>query len=208
MREERRVSNTLTTLHILLLLKNRLQPIFQLKRFTCPNWGGGGDQAAGGLKKKGEEDIPQKHQLKKKSSSQLDSITCGTGKDPGPHTQPTPPPPRGAERTPPRPPEPTQCQFKSNEIIPAGSLMTCCLKSLVRNVLQKERRTKRKSESEVAQSCPTLSDPMDCNLTGSSVHGIFQVRVLEWVAIYFSRGSSQTRGQTWVSRIPGRRFTI
>ena len=40
-----------------------------------------------------------------------------------------------------------------------------------------------KSESEVAQSCPTLSDPMDCSLPGSSVHGIFQARVLEWVAI-------------------------
>ena len=43
-----------------------------------------------------------------------------------------------------------------------------------------------KSASEVAQSCPTLSDPIDCNLTGSSVHGIFQVRVLEWGAIAFS----------------------
>ena len=44
---------------------------------------------------------------------------------------------------------------------------------------------KVKSESEVAQSCPTLSDPMDCSLPGSSVHGIFQARVLEWGAIYF-----------------------
>ena len=43
-----------------------------------------------------------------------------------------------------------------------------------------------KSESEVAQSCPTLRDPMDCSLPGSSVHGIFQARVLEWVAIAFS----------------------
>ena len=42
---------------------------------------------------------------------------------------------------------------------------------------------KVKSESEVAQSCPTLSDPMDCSLPGSSIHGIFQARVLEWVAI-------------------------
>ena len=42
------------------------------------------------------------------------------------------------------------------------------------------------SESEVAQSCPTLSDLMDCSLPGSSVHGIFQARVLEWVAIAFS----------------------
>ena len=43
-----------------------------------------------------------------------------------------------------------------------------------------------KSESEVAQSCSTLSDPMDCSLPGSSVHGIFQARVLEWGAIAFS----------------------
>ena len=45
---------------------------------------------------------------------------------------------------------------------------------------------KVKSESEVAQSCPTPSDPMDCSLPGPSVHGIFQARVLEWVAIAFS----------------------
>ena len=45
---------------------------------------------------------------------------------------------------------------------------------------------KTKSESEVTQSCPTLRDPMDCSLPGSSVHGIFQARVLEWVAIAFS----------------------
>ena len=43
-----------------------------------------------------------------------------------------------------------------------------------------------KSESEVAQSCPTLHDPMDCSLPGSSIHGIFQARVLEWGAITFS----------------------
>ena len=42
-------------------------------------------------------------------------------------------------------------------------------------------------EREVAQSCPTLSDPMDCSLPGCSVHGIFQARVLEWGAIAFSR---------------------
>ena len=45
---------------------------------------------------------------------------------------------------------------------------------------------KLKSESEVAQLCPTLHDPMDCSLPGSSAHGIFQARVLEWVAIAFS----------------------
>ena len=45
---------------------------------------------------------------------------------------------------------------------------------------------KVKSEREVTQSCPTLSDPMDCSLPGSSIHGSFQARVLEWVAIAFS----------------------
>jgi len=45
---------------------------------------------------------------------------------------------------------------------------------------------KVKSESEVAQLCPTLSDPMDCSPPGSSIHGIFQARVLEWDAIAFS----------------------
>ena len=49
---------------------------------------------------------------------------------------------------------------------------------------------KVKSESEVAQSCPTPRDPMDCSLPGSSVHGIFQARVLEWGAIAFSVAST------------------
>ena len=49
-----------------------------------------------------------------------------------------------------------------------------------------------KSESEVAQSCPTVSDPMDCSLPGSSVHGIFQARVLQWVAIAFSLAATKT----------------
>ena len=51
---------------------------------------------------------------------------------------------------------------------------------------------KVKSESEVTQSCPTLSDPMDCSLPGSSVHGIFQARVLEWVGIAFSEKTLMT----------------
>ena len=48
---------------------------------------------------------------------------------------------------------------------------------------------KMKSESEVTQLCPSLCDPMDCSLPGSSVHGIFQARVLEWGAIAFSVGT-------------------
>ena len=55
------------------------------------------------------------------------------------------------------------------------------------------------SESEVAQSCPTLRDPMDCSLPGSSVHGIFQARVLEWAAIAFSEATVHgvAKNQTW-----------
>ena len=68
--------------------------------------------------------------------------------------------------------------------------------------------TSKWSESEVAQSCPTLCDPMACRLPGSSLHGILQARVLEWVAISFSRGSSQPRDRTQVSRIAGRRFNL
>ena len=51
---------------------------------------------------------------------------------------------------------------------------------------------KVKSESEVTQLCPTLSDPMNCSLPGSSIHGIFQERVLEWVAIAFSKVIMET----------------
>ena len=58
------------------------------------------------------------------------------------------------------------------------------------------------------QSCPTLCDPTDCSLPGSSVHGIFQAIVLEWIAISFSRGSSQPRDRTRVSHIVDRRCTV
>ena len=59
----------------------------------------------------------------------------------------------------------------------------------------------------VAPLCPTLGDPTDYSSPGSSVHGILQVRTLEWTAIRFSRGSSQPRDQTQVSCIVGRFFT-
>ena len=65
-----------------------------------------------------------------------------------------------------------------------------------------------KSASEGAQSCPTLCDPVDCSLPGSSIHGVLQARILEWVAISFCRGSSRPRDQIWVSRIPGRHFNL
>ena len=63
-------------------------------------------------------------------------------------------------------------------------------------------------ESEVTQSCPTLCDPVDYSLPGSSIHGIFQARMLEWVAISFSRRSSQPRDWSPVSCIAGRHFTL
>ena len=60
----------------------------------------------------------------------------------------------------------------------------------------------------VIQTCLSLCDPLDCNPPGSSVHGILQARVLEWVATPSSRGSSQLRDWTQVSCITGRFFTI
>ena len=68
--------------------------------------------------------------------------------------------------------------------------------------------TVKESEREVVQSCPTLCDCMNCSLPGSSLHGIFQARILEWGAIAFSKRSSQPRVWTPVSRTVGRRFTI
>ena len=64
------------------------------------------------------------------------------------------------------------------------------------------------SESEGAQSYPTLFDPMDWSLPGSSVHGIFQARILKWVTISFSRASSWPRDWTQVFHLTGRRFTV
>ena len=66
----------------------------------------------------------------------------------------------------------------------------------------------RKVKVKVAQSCPTLGDPMDCSLSGSSVQGILQARILERVAVLFSRGSCQPRDGTQVSCIAGSFFTI
>ena len=60
----------------------------------------------------------------------------------------------------------------------------------------------------VTQCSLTLCDPMDCNPLGSSVHGISQARILEWVAILCSRGSSRPRGWTWLSSIASGFFTI
>ena len=60
----------------------------------------------------------------------------------------------------------------------------------------------------VTQSCPTLCDPVDCRPAGSSVHRIFQARILEWVAIPFSWVFFPTQGTNWISCIAGRIFTV
>ena len=62
---------------------------------------------------------------------------------------------------------------------------------------------KVKSESEVAQSCPTLRDPMDCSLPGSSIHGVFLARVLEWGAIAFSVIIGDWNAKVRSQEIPG-----
>ena len=68
-------------------------------------------------------------------------------------------------------------------------------------------KEKKKKESEAAQSCLTLCDSMDHRLPGFLIHGIFQARILEWVAISFSRTSSQPRDQIYVFCIAGGFFT-
>ena len=68
--------------------------------------------------------------------------------------------------------------------------------------------SKPESESVVTQLCPTLCNPMKYSPPGSSVHGILQASALEWIAIPFSRGSSQPRDRTWISHNAGRFFPI
>ena len=77
-----------------------------------------------------------------------------------------------------------------------------------KNILKEQTIIKSSFSFLVVQSCPTLCDPMDCSLPASSIHGIFQVRVLEWGAIAFSRGSSQPKDRSRVSHIVGRCFTV
>ena len=91
-------------------------------------------------------------------------------------------------------------QARILEWVAISSCREACLQSLIFFL--------NESESEVAQLCPTLCDPMDCSLPGSSIHRIFQARILEWIAISFSRGSSRPMNRTQVSCLAGRYFTI
>ena len=87
-------------------------------------------------------------------------------------------------------------------LILGGKVMTnldSMLKSRDITLLTKAYIVKSESESEVTQSCLTLCDPMDCSPPGSSVHGILQARILEWVALFFSRVSSLPGDGTHVS---------
>ena len=94
---------------------------------------------------------------------------------------------------------------------PPGKSILLCLHRLNWVIKEKEYGSQHCSLlkwSEVTQLCLTLCDPMDCTILHSSVHGIFQARVLEWGAISFSRGSSWPRDRTQFSCTVGRRFTI
>ena len=95
--------------------------------------------------------------------------------------------------------------FQIRKEVCQGYILSPCLFNLNAAYIMQSVRLKW---SEAAQSCPSLCNPMDCSLPGSSVLGIFQATVLEWIAISFSRGSSQPRDQTRVSRIVDRRFTV
>ena len=96
------------------------------------------------------------------------------------------------------------------QTVPTGAAPFCCLPCGG----EPRRRGTQVSgqiqdlDNEGAQSCPTLCDPMDCSPPGSSVHGILQARIVDWVTISFSRGSSQPRDQTQVSCTAGRHFTV
>ena len=87
--------------------------------------------------------------------------------------------------------------------IPVYSAASKCAFSFLKN-----DSTNWFQKGNVAQLCLTLCNPMNCSCPGSSAHGILQARILEWVAMPSSRGSSQPRNQTWVSCITGGFFTV
>ena len=122
-----------------------------------------------------------------------------TGREPSPaHQQKT-----GLDLLSMAPPVSTRPSFHRSQSLPSGSFHKPLFLHQRADRLKTTITEKRESESEVSQS-----DSMDCSLPGSSIRGIFQARVLEWVAISFSRRSSQPRDQTWVSHLAGRFFTI
>ena len=88
---------------------------------------------------------------------------------------------------------PGTIHFQPASPVSKGQERLICMTALRLGRAHDKMWEKRKKESEVPQSCLTLCDPVDCSLPGSSIHGIFQARILEWVAISFSRGNVKTR---------------
>ena len=105
---------------------------------------------------------------------------------------------KGAEKEGPRDSTQQKIVLKARSVfcILELNITTICISCMSEQLLVKHLQH---GKCVCAQSCPTLFDPMDCNLLGSSVHWIFQVWILEWVAISSSRGSSWPRDQTHVS---------
>ena len=97
--------------------------------------------------------------------------------------------------------------FRQN-VLASGSDLKNAMSVAINSRFWKRAQKIENEKCSVAQLCSTLCNPMDCSLPGSSVHGISQERTLEWVAIPFSRGSSQCRDQSRVSCIAGKFFTI
>ena len=93
--------------------------------------------------------------------------------------------------------------------LPSGFGLSCKEPCHSKHTLPRTAYTQQQMELVLAtQSCLTLCNPMECSPPGSSVHGIFQARILEWVAISFSRGSVLPRNQTQVSRLACRFFSV
>ena len=89
-----------------------------------------------------------------------------------------------------------------------GSLVGCRLWGRTESDATEATQQQQQQQCIVAQPCPALCNPVDCSLSGSSVLGIFQARIPAWVAISFSRGSSQPRDRAQVSRTAGGFFTV
>ena len=103
-------------------------------------------------------------------------------------------------------PLPASESFPMSQLFAAGGQSTGV--SALASFLPENTQDWSPLECTVPRSCPTLCNPTDCSLLGSSVHVILQARILEWIAISSSRGSSWPRDWTRVSRIVDRRFTI
>ena len=104
--------------------------------------------------------------------------------------------------------KPTKHRGGSEEPLIAWIQLTGQPPGHVLSMTSPNRHPRVKVRVLVTQPCPALCNPMDCSRPGSSVYGILQARILEWVAIPSSRGSSQPRDRTWVSCIAGRFFTV